>query len=148
MRVTVQYPDDWALTGYNLRFLLQCDSQSLSTMYVSPTFTIPTGIEGYCAFHLIEQSQMTSTEPPTHTVTIIDLSSFKVTAVDWPVKFIEANSTLVQATLNLNSSILVSTYFPQTRFALISSSRTVISKNAVMTSTLDLQIEFPNGQMF
>jgi hypothetical protein len=117
-------------------------------MQVSPTFTIPAGIDGYCAFHLIEQSQSTTTEPATHTVTILDLSAFKVTAVDWPVKFIDQNSTFVGATLSLNSSILISTYFPNTQFALQSSSRTVYSKNVVLTGPLDLQIEFPNGQSF
>lgn len=89
-------------------------------------------------------------EPPRHTITILDLSEFKVSKVDWQVKYIEQSSTLVKATLSLNSSILVSTYFTETKFALISTNGVVVfSKNVVMTtSALDLHIEFTNGSSF
>jgi hypothetical protein len=76
------------------------------------------------------------------------LSKFKITVVDWPVKYIDQNSTIVEATLSLNSSILVSTYFPKTKFVLKNAAHAVLSKNLVMVDTLELQIEFPNGESF
>lgn len=54
---------------------------------------------------------MSTTESSTHTVTILDLSQFNIVSVDWKVKYLSENTTMVQATLSLNSSIVISNYF-------------------------------------